>query len=152
MKRPIRFFLGLAALAVALTSCGESSPPEMLAYEGPYEYAEVLVTVIVPGHDFIEYVISCREDSAKIEGTKKLNANDVCLAASGAVQDRLQNGRDDTQLCSHTDPQEGDPQFLGTVGGARINTFIDRSDQCGQEDWDELLTYVALSPAEVAAS
>ena len=148
MNRRILFLL--IAVLFGASGCSRGAP-EVLAYSGPFTYAKVLVTVIVPGYDFIEYEINCDGDVATVDGTDKINANDACASlARGAVIGRLSEGQDNTRLCSQLNPEEGDLQVLGVVGEARINTFISRSDGCGQDDWDVLLDHIAVKVDELS--
>ena len=150
VKRQFQQLLALVAIVLVASSCSAGGPPEMLAYNGPYAYAEVLVTVIMPGGDIVEYGISCRPDSATVDGTDKINANDACVTlASNRVQARLVGGKPTGQLCSTIDPQVGELQLIGVVEEGQFNTFVDRKDSCGQGDWDELLQFVALAPSDI---
>lgn len=141
--------LWLLALGGLATACSNGTPPSTLAYSGSYPEATVLVTIIGGSQGFTEYTIVCSGDSAEIDGNDSLNPTDACASlANSGVQARLFGGRDDSRACTNRAPEDGELQFMGLLDGVQINTFIDRENSCGRQDWDSLFAYIAASPAE----
>jgi len=108
------------------------------------------IVITHPDADDVSYTISCLGDTATITADVGLNDFAACQQlADDAVRDRLLNGAPKNQVCTE---QYGGPDvatITGTydgVDGPKINTTIDRSNGCGIDEWDSLLSRVLPNP------
>ncbi len=106
--------------------------------------ATVDIVISHPDADDVSYTISCLGDTATIIGDVDLDDFKACdQLGDDAVRERLLNGAPTDRACTE---QYGGPDvatITGTydgVDGPKVDTTIDRSNGCGIDEWDSLLS------------
>ncbi len=111
---------------------------------GPYPIADLQIMVKPDGADgvVLAYRLACLGDTATLTGdTAPNSAESMCLALNDdAIGTRLIAGVPGDRLCTEI---YGGPQVAeikGTLDGESVDTTIDRTNGCGIDDWDRLLS------------
>jgi hypothetical protein len=157
----MRFVLLVLAVALGLASCGgdddtveagnqptttTTAPTTTTTTSGEDDVSgdiSLTVQVTAGGPVVREGTLTC--DATGAQGTGFLAdpaaAQAACdvLTANPAAVHRLANGREPGMLCTQ---QYGGPEVAkvsGTIGDARINQTITRTDGCGISEWNMLV-------------
>ncbi len=149
MRRVLIILIGFALLAAACGSdSDDGSATRPVDGEDAYAIADLTVVISHPDAEEVSYTISCLGDTAGIVGDANgLTGEPACVALkSTEVVERLVQGAPGDLVCTE---QYGGPDvatITGSLGGAPVDTSIDRVDGCGIGDWDILLAAI-LPPA-----
>lgn len=165
MKRNMMFLTPLFALLL-LAACGSDTtdvssgdepvgddvdlPVDSDLPTGPLGGDGTLATLDIvishPDADDVSYVISCLGDTATIIGDVSLSDFAACdQLGDNAVRERLLNGAPVDQACTEIYGGPDIATITGTydgVDGPKVDTTIDRSNGCGIDEWDSLLSQV----------
>lgn len=115
--------------------------------EGPFPVAVVAVLVEHPQADTVAYSIVCSGDTASVEGSDLINAEEACLKLGDpAVQVRLFDGPPAGQVCTEIYGGPDVATLIGTIDNFEFSAEITRTNGCGIAEWDRLLAGV-LPPA-----
>lgn len=127
---------------------GTTLPTGPLGGDGPLVTLDV--TIKYPDVDDVSYTISCLGDTATIIGDVPLRDFEACAQLDEeAVRTRLLEGQPKDLVCTEI---YGGPDVAiinGTydgVDGPEVDTTISRTNGCGIDEWDTLLSEV-LPPA-----
>ncbi len=108
--------------------------------------ATVDIVITYPDADDVTYTISCLGDTATIIGDVALNDFAACdQLGDDLVRDRLLNGAPADRVCTEIYGGPDVATITGTydgVDGPEVNTTVDRSNGCGIDEWDSLLSEV----------
>lgn len=146
-----------AILTMALAACGGGTD-EPIPVEpdggigdgaGPPTGAgvDLEITIDHPDIDAYTYRIICANDSAVVEGSVSIDAENACAQlAQQPVQDRLVEGPPEDRVCTEVYGGPDTATVVGSIDGRPVDTVIDRTNGCGIAEWDQLLGDV-LPPA-----
>ena len=168
MKRNMLFLSAVIAV-LALSACGSDTtdvsssdeptggdvtipavPADPGLPSGPLGGGGTLATVDIkithPDAADIIYTISCLGDTATIVGDVDLDEFSACeQLGEELVRERLLNGAPSDRVCTEIYGGPDVATIAGNydgVGGPEVNTTIDRSNGCGIDEWDSLLSKV----------
>lgn len=144
-------------LTLALAACGggaeEPIPVEPDGGIGdgagppPEAGVDLEITIEHPDIDAHTYRITCADDSAVVEGSDAIVADDACAQlAQESVQERLVEGPPEDRVCTEVYGGPDTATIVGSIDGRPVDTVIDRTNGCGIAEWDQLLSQV-LPPA-----
>lgn len=106
------------------------------------------ITIEHPDADTVSYTIGCTGDAFPV--TPEIEGVDGAAAceqlADPDVLDRLVNGAPQDQVCTEIYGGPDVATITGEINGQTIDTTIDRTNGCGIDEWDTLLSEV-LPPA-----
>ena len=113
---------------------------------GPYPIADLTFAVDLGNGTTAEYRLACLGDTATFTGDAGgLDAAAACLALTETeVRDRLLTDQHLDRICTEIYGGPEVAEVSGTLDDQPVNTAIGRSDGCGIDDWDRMLT--ALVP------
>lgn len=160
MKQPTATFSMFLLAVILLAACGSDAtsvttgdepddiepdlPAEPLGGGGPL--VTVDITITHPDTSDVTYTISCLGDTATVIGEVGISDFDACTQlGDDAVRIRLLDGAPSDQVCTEIYGGPDVATIVGTydgVDGPAINTTIDRSNGCGIDEWDTLLSDV----------
>ena len=117
---------------------------------GPYPVGTLQFVVTHPNGIDLAYTISCLGDTATLTGDWSPNEEDtianiaadtMCLRlAEDAVQQRLINGVPGNQICTEIYGGPDVATVSGELDGNPIDAEFNRSNGCGIDDWDNVMT------------
>ncbi len=148
----------LLSLTLLMAACGtenggggepQPEPPSSLPPlgAGPYAVADLSVQYTHPDRS-LSYRITCQGDTANLIGDPvEITAEQACTAlARPEVAQRLVDGPPADQVCTEIYGGPDVAEISGTLEGAPVQTTVDRTNGCGINDWDGLLSDI-LPPA-----
>lgn len=113
------------------------------------------IVITHPDADDVTYTISCLGDTATIIGDVGLDDFAACdQLGEDAVRDRLLNGPPTDRACTEIYGGPDVATITGTydgVDGPAVDTTVDRSNGCGIDEWDTLLSKVLPEPLGVTS-
>jgi len=119
-------------------------PTSPLGGGGPLVTVEITITH--PDAADVTYIVSCLGDTATVTGDVGVNDFAACnQLGQDDVRARLLNGPPSDQACTE---QYGGPDVAHIVGtydgvdGPAVDTMIDRTNGCGIDEWETLLSEV----------
>lgn len=156
MRLPI---VAATIMVVALASCGGGSD-EPIPVEpdggigdgagpppGTGADVDLEITIDHPDVDAYAYRIICDGETATIEGSDAIDAEEACNQLSQeSVQERLAEGPPADRVCTEIYGGPDTATIVGSIDGRSVDTVFDRVNGCGIAEWDELLGDV-LPPA-----
>lgn len=108
--------------------------------------ATIDIVITHPDADDVTYTISCLGDTATIIGDVALDDFAACdQLGQDAVRTRLLDGPPSDQVCTEIYGGPDVATLTGTydgVDGPPVDTTVDRSNGCGIDEWDSLLSQV----------
>lgn len=105
------------------------------------------ITIDHPDIDASSYRIVCDGNTATVEGSDAIDADEACAQlAQAPVQERLVEGPPADRVCTEVYGGPDTATIVGSIDGQPVDTVIDRTNGCGISEWDELLSDV-LPPA-----
>lgn len=108
--------------------------------------AMIDVVISHPDADDVTYTISCLGDTATIVGDVGLDDFAACdQLGQDDVRTRLLNGARADQVCTEIYGGPDVASLTGTydgVDGPKVDTTVDRTNGCGIDEWDSLLSQV----------
>lgn len=108
--------------------------------------ATIDIVITHPDADDVTYTISCLGDTATIVGDVGLDDFAACdQLGQDAVRTRLLDGTPADQVCTEIYGGPDIATLTGTydgVDGPKVDTTIDRTNGCGIDEWDTLLSQV----------
>lgn len=111
---------------------------------GPLVTADITITH--PDADDVVYSIACLGDTATVIGDVGISEFSACSQlGEDAVRTRLLDGAPSDQVCTEIYGGPDVATIVGTydgVDGPAIDTTIDRTNGCGIDEWDRLLSDV----------
>lgn len=154
--RPVASIMSLLLIAVA---CGGDTVDEPDANTtsstalgaGPYAVADLSVQYTHPDRS-LSYRITCQGDTANLIGDPlEITAEQACVAlAQPEIAQRLIDGPPEGQACTEIYGGPDVAEISGTLDGAAVQTTVDRTNGCGINDWDVLLS--AILPSAIGAT
>lgn len=121
---------------------------------GAYPIAQLMIEVTAPDGATSVYEISCLGDTATLSGDFDSSADTIgdvaadrmCLTLGvPAVQQRLLDGEPADRVCTEIFGSEHTAIATGTIGEGAVQTDFHRSNGCGIDDWDVLMSNVLPS-------
>lgn len=146
-----------AILTLALAACGGATD-EPIPVEpdggigdgaGPPPRSgavDLEITIDHPDIDAYSYRITCDADTATVEGSDAIEAEEACAQlAQAPVQERLVEGPPADRVCTEVYGGPDTATIVGSIDGRPVDALIDRTNGCGIAEWDELLSAVLPS-------
>lgn len=123
-------------------------PTGPLGGGGPLVTVEITITH--PDAEDVTYIVSCLGDTATVTGDVGIDDFAACnQLGQDSVRARLLDGPPSNQACTEIYGGPDVAHIVGTydgVDGPAVDTTIDRTNGCGIDEWESLLSEV-LPPA-----
>ena len=144
--------LSLACLIppVALAApAAPQDPGDVPLGGGPYPIADLTISVDLGDGTMRDYRLACLGDTATFTGDfGELTAHDACIfLTEPEVRDRMLADEHLDRICTEIYGGPEVAEITGTIDDQPVNTAVNRTNGCGIDDWDRLLS--ALLPNAV---
>lgn len=130
-----------------------SSDVELPLGGGPYPIGAIdfVVTNTQTGEQTASYSLSCLGDTATLTGDwSPADDDSMCRQlAEPAVQSRLIDGVPADQMCTEIYGSADVADVIGELDGQPVSTTFDRTNGCGIDDWDNVMTGLLPLPTNI---